>query len=188
MISAIKSITHYPIVQIGWSVFGDLETAVARWVETTGAGPFFYYEHVPLENVVYRGKAGQFDHTSVVSQWCGVQLELMLQHDDEPSHIREMCPDGKPRLCSVSWMAPSIEDEIRRMEALGFPIVWSCAFMGKPRGVVWFDTRSIFGCFVEVFEHDRVLLTSFAQCAKAAEDWNGERPLRPIQELLAIQI
>lgn len=186
--NTIKKISHHPVVQLGWSVFGDMETAVTQWVETTGAGPFFTYAHVPLENVIYRGKPGKFDHTSTVGQWGDVQVELMLQHCDSPSHIREMCPDGKPRLCSISWLVPNMEEEIRRMEALGFPIVWSCAFFGKEQGAVWFDTTSVLGCFVEVFEDDPRFRHSFAQCLKSAEGWNGERPLRPMMELMDIKI
>jgi len=188
IMNTVNKISQYPVVQLGWSVFGEMETAVDHWLAATGAGPFFSFPHVPLDNVIHRGKPGRFDHTCAVGQWNGVQLELMLQHCDSPSHLRDMCPDGKPRLCSISWLVPNMENEIRRMEAQGFPVVWSCAFFEKAQGAVWFDTTSLLGCFVEVFEDDSRFRTSFAQCAKAAEGWNGDRPLRPMQELLEIRI
>jgi hypothetical protein len=182
--ASISGVTRYPIVQVGYSIFEDVDTAVAKWVRLTGAGPFFTLAHVPLLNVVYRGKRTEFDHSMAVGQWGDVQLELMLQHCDNPSHISEMCPDSRPRLTSVSWMVPDMEAEILRMSGQGFPVIWSCNVFDESMSAVWFDTTAVLGCFSEVFVDDPRMRHSFAQCAKAAVNWQGERPVRPMQEMM----
>jgi hypothetical protein len=182
-LASIAGITPHPLVQVGWSIFENVEYAVDKWVKATGAGPFFTLAHVPLLNVRYRGNPTEFDHTTAVGQWGGVQLELMLQHCNNPSHITEMCPDRKTRLTSVSWMVPDMKAEITRMEAQGFPIVWSCNVFDETMTAVWFDTLSLLGCFAEVFVDDPRMRYSFERCAHSALNWDGSRPLRPMQEM-----
>lgn len=116
-------IVPYPIVQVGWSVFEDVEVAAEKWTKFTGAGPFFVSRHIPLEDVVHRGKPTTLDHSTALAQWGTVQLELMYQHCDSPSFIKDLCPDRKSRLVSVSWLAPDLDAETSRMEDLGFPLV-----------------------------------------------------------------
>jgi hypothetical protein len=185
---AMKGITPYPVVQLGWPVFEDMETSVEKWVKATGAGPFFSLPHAPLLNVVHRGKPSQFDHTSTIGQWGDIQLELMLQHCDTPSHITDMSPDRRSRLASVSWFVPDMEAETARLEALGFPLIWSCNVFDETLSAKWFDATSLLGCCIEVFNENPMMRRAFAQCRQAAAGWNGDRPLRPMQEMMEIEL
>lgn len=185
---ALGAITPYPIVQLGWSVFEDIDTAMTRWTETTGIGPFFVGRHVPVDDVVHRGIPGTYDHSSAIAQWGDLQLELMEQHCDSPSAIGDISPDRQSRLASVSWFVPDLAAEIERMAALGYPVVWSCSLFEGSIRAVWFDTSALLGCYAEVFLEHPGMRRAFAQCRKAAEDWAGDRPIRDMAEMLAIEI
>ncbi len=184
----LGAITPYPVVQLGWSVFEDIDTAIMRWVQAIGIGPFFVGRHVPLDDVVHRGRPGRYDHSSAVAQWGDVQLELMEQHCDSPSAIRDLSPDGRSRLASVSWCVPELAAEVARMERLGFPLAWSCTLFGGAMSATWFDTSDLLGCFVEIFEDSPAMRTAFAQCRKSAIGWSGDRPIRDMAEMLAIPL
>lgn len=186
MLEALKGVTPYPIVQIGWSIFEDVERAVERWIRLTGAGPFYVEEHVALSNVTHRGKATTFDHTTAQGQWGNVQLELMLQHCDNPSPIMNLCADRVSRLTSVSWFVPDLDAETRRLEAMGFPLFWSCNVWDNSRRACWFDTSSLLGCFVEVFNENPSSRKALSLWSKSAEGWNGERPIRPLSEIMKL--
>ena len=34
----LGTVTPYPVVQLGWSVFEDIDSAMTRWTEATGIG------------------------------------------------------------------------------------------------------------------------------------------------------
>ncbi|MDB5687613.1 MAG: hypothetical protein JWR77_2202, partial [Rhizorhabdus sp.] len=134
---ALGMITPYPVVQLGWSVFEDIDAAMARWTQATGIGPFFVGRHVPVDDVVHRGTPGSYDHSSAIAQWGDVQLELMEQHCGSPSAIADISPDRRSRLASVSWFVPDRAAEIERMEKLGYPVVWSCTLFGGTISATW---------------------------------------------------
>jgi hypothetical protein len=113
-----------------------------------------------------------------------IQLELMLQHCDSPSHIRDLCVDGSPHLTSVSWFTPDLEVETARLNALGFPEIWRCNLGAPGMTATWFDTSALLGCYVEVFPNHPAFRDAFGLCKKASEGWNGDRPLRSTDELV----
>jgi hypothetical protein len=185
---ALGTITPHPIVQLGWSVFEDIDVAMMRWTQATGIGPFFVGRHVSVDDVVHRGAPGSYDHSSAIAQWGEIQLELMEQHCDSPSAIRDISPDRRSRLASVSWIVPDLPAEIDRMAALGFPVVWSCTLFDGTISATWFDTTALLGCYAEIFIDNAPMRRAFAQCRKAAEGWSGDRPIRDMAEMLAIDI
>lgn len=52
MMSALRNRNY---MQPCWAV-PDLETSIARWVKSTGAGPFFAFEGLHFDDSVYRGR------------------------------------------------------------------------------------------------------------------------------------
>jgi len=189
MLSSLTgAITPYPVVQLGWSVFEDIDAAMARWTQATGIGPFFVGRHVPVDDVVHRGVPGRYDHSSAIAQWGDIQLELMEQHCDSPSALRDLAPDRVSRLASVSWFVPEIAPEVERMAQLGYPVVWSCTLFGGSIDSTWFDTSALLGCYAEVFVESAPMRRAFAQCRQAALGWTGERPIREMAEMLEIEV
>jgi len=179
---ALGAISPYPLVQLGWSV-PDLRSAMENWVKLVGVGPFFYQEHVPLRNVVYRGQPTTFDHSCAIGWWGDVEVELMQQHCDKPSHMRDVVANGGYGFASVSWFAPDLDAETRRLEALGFPYIWSGEF-AEDMSARWFDARHVLGAMIEVFPEHPEMRYSFTLLKQISEGWNGDEPIRKMEALL----
>jgi hypothetical protein len=180
----LPSIAPSPIVQIAWQV-DDVDAAAARWVKETGAGPFFVKRHIELASVTYRGEPAAFDHSAAVGWWGNVEVELMQQHCDNPSALRDMFAPGETGIASLTWFTPDIEAEIRRMNDLGFATV---QLIGDQRGVpvAWFDTRPLLGTMAEVYQDEPVRRARKLAVQQAAEGWDGTDPLRPGESLAAV--
>jgi hypothetical protein len=58
-------------------VVEDIEATVNRLVNQLGAGPFFFVENVPLENVLSRGEPAEFVHNSAFGYGGGGAIELI---------------------------------------------------------------------------------------------------------------
>jgi hypothetical protein len=67
----------------------DPVTAAADCARRYGWGPFYLLEHIPLASCEYRGRPARFDHSSAYGQAGDLMVELISQHDDEPSVVRE---------------------------------------------------------------------------------------------------
>ena len=178
----VESIALSPVVQLGW-VVDDVDTAVHQWVRLTGAGPFFVKRHVQLNGITYRGEPSAFDHSMAAGWWGCVEVELMQQHCDNPSALRDQFAPGETGIVSVTWFAPDIHAEIKRMNDMGFPTVH---IIGDERGVpvAWFDTRAALGTMVEVYQDEPKRRARKKAIADASIGWNGEDPLRAGESLV----
>jgi len=177
----IKSISQNPIVQICW-VVDDMEKAARRWIDIMGAGPFFLIPHIEFEEVIYRGKPSTLDQSSAIGQWGSIQVELFEQHCNSPAGMRDLFAPGQ--IQHMTWMVDDLEAESHRLEALGFPEIWSCKLAAGGLRIKWFDAKSILGSLIEVYEDNPGIRMPYGAVAKAAESWRGENPIRRIDELV----
>ena len=175
-----KPVIQKPIIQICW-VVDDMEAAARRWIDMMGAGPFFLIPHIQFDEVIYRGKPSTLDQSSSIGQWGSVQIELFEQHCNSPAGMGEMFGPGQ--LHHMTWLTEDLEAEARRLEALGFPEVWSCKMAGNDLRIKWFDAKSTLGHLIEVYEDNLGIRMSYEAVAKASEGWKGENPIRRIEEL-----
>jgi catechol 2,3-dioxygenase-like lactoylglutathione lyase family enzyme len=180
-VESVGAISPYPVVQLCFLV-DDVDAAVARWVSVMGAGPFFVMRHIPLQRVTFRGQPITYDHTAGLGQWGDMQVELHHQHCDSPSPAKELFASGQNGLLQVSWLVDDIDAEVQRMDALGFPVAFTTENEGGSLPAVWFDTVAFLGTFVEVYQAS-VARPAYDAIKRAAHGWNGERPLRTIDEI-----
>jgi Glyoxalase/Bleomycin resistance protein/Dioxygenase superfamily len=178
--SAINDVVGHPIVQMCW-VVDDIETAVSAWAMSVGAGPFHLAAHIEFGELTYWGVPATLDQSSALGQWGPVQLELLQQHCDSPSGVREMRDDGHLGLHHVTWFADDIEAEGDRLRALGFDEVMTATLpvMGGMR-IAWYDTRPLLGCMAEIYEESQLMRRFYQRIADAAVGWDGSEPLRPL--------
>jgi hypothetical protein len=177
----LETFATHQIVQICWAV-DDVDTAVDRWVKMMGAGPFFVMRHIPLVNVTYRGIPGTYDHSAALGQWGTVQIELHQQHCDSPSAARDLFAPGKSGILHMTWLVKDVDVEIRRMEELGFQTIFMCG-SGTDLYTAWFDTRSVLGTYIEVYQGNPAIRQSYNAIRRASMGWNGENALRPMESL-----
>jgi len=123
-----------PIHHLGY-VVENLHQDAPRFAAATGAGPFFAMEHIPFDEVTYRGEPAVYDHSSAFGAWGPILVELTQVHDAQPAGLRNslIAPGGG--VGHVAWLADSLEDEIARLEAAGLT-PFHAGRTGPVRGVV----------------------------------------------------
>ena len=161
------------IHHIGY-VVGDLQAEIPRWVESTGAGPFFLIEHLEFDEVTFRGNPAEYDHSSAFGAWGPIIVELTQVHSVAPEALRVELGHRH-----VAWLADSLEDERERLRGLGLTPFHT----GRtgPASAVWLDGGPLFPHPVEVLQSAEPLLSFYARVRDAADGWDGSEPIRPVE-------
>ena len=163
--------------QVAW-VVDDLTGAVRRWLNTTGVGPFFVIEHVPNENLLYRGEPVELDMSVAWAQAGAMQVELIQQHNDGPSAYRDSVPAGHDAMHHVGGVTDDFDAEMARYREAGVAVPYESSSGGIR--VAYFDTREAIGCMTELEERHPATEGLRAMVAEAAADWDGTDPIRRI--------
>jgi hypothetical protein len=165
---------EYRLFQLGF-VVDDLVDASMEWARVFGVGPF----HVlpPIEQpCTYRGAESAFNIQISVAQAGPVQIELIKQHCDRPSVLRELATEdgsGFHQLCTV---AADYEGKKRYYEQLGYELV--CELVARGQHVAYFDTVDDFGFYTELVEEVPGFIDGLAKIAQTCAEWDGTDPVR----------
>ena len=162
-----------PPVQIAYAVT-DVAAAAQRFASTTGAGPFFVVEHIPLEVARVNGVDGIFDHSSAYGQWGDIMVELVHEHSAPivaPStgvhHVAFMVDD---LAASIAWCHTNGWGEVLYARTSGGQEFAFC------------DARRELGHLVELYEPSERLISFYAMVEAAARNARGvtqaDRPTR----------
>jgi hypothetical protein len=137
------------ITQMGY-VVTDLESAMARWSQTLGIGPFDTISHVKVDDGVYRGAPTSVDISVAIAESGNIQIELIEQHNDVASCYRDLFAPGTEGLHHVAVHTADYDTEVARYESLGA----AQAFGGIYEGTrfVYMDTSASLGIMIEVVE------------------------------------
>ena len=164
-----------PIHHLGY-VVEDLHRDVPRFAAATGAGPFFAMEHIPFDEVTYRGEPAVYDHSSAFGAWGPLIVELTQVHEARPAGLRDSLVAPGAGVGHVAWLAESLDDEVARLESAGLTPFH--AGRTGPASAVWLDGGEVFGHPVEVLQRRDELLGFYAMVREAAVGWGGSDPLR----------
>ena len=165
---------EYRMFQLGF-VVDDVLEAADRWARTFGVGPF----HVlPSRQVAcrYRGEESAFDMQVAVAQAGPVQIELITQHCDRPSVIREFFARGESGLHQLCTASSDYDATKAYYEGLGYEL--ACELLGKTQRIAYFDTMADFGFVTEVAEDVPGFLDGLATIARTCAEWDGTDPVR----------
>src|SRR5262249_24944240 len=108
-------------VQLAYHV-PDPAVAAAHYARELGWGPFYLMEHIPLDSCRYRGIPAVFDHTSAYGQAGDLMIELITQHDDNPSVLRDMYAAGETGLHHVAYFVKDLEVSLRDFQQRGYEV------------------------------------------------------------------
>jgi hypothetical protein len=166
-------------VQIAYHV-PDPETAAAQFAARLGWGPFFYLEHIPLESCRYRGAPAVFDHSSAYGQAGDLMVELITQHDDSSSVLRDLYDRESTGIHHVAHFVPSLGATLAqaRSEAIEVALE-ACTATGTEFAML--DLSAALGHMVEVYEGRDELLKFYRYVRQASVSWDGSRPLRRLK-------
>lgn len=146
-------------VQVAYAV-ADVHAAAARWTATTGAGPFFVLEHIPLAVARVDGVDGDFDHSSAYGQWGSVMVELVQEHT--PPLV-----EPGSGVHHLAFMVDSLPAAQMSCAEKGWPeLLW--ARTGGGQEFAFMDARADLGHLVELYEPSPALLAFYAKVAAAA--------------------
>ncbi|MGO8892366.1 MAG: VOC family protein [Streptosporangiaceae bacterium] len=159
----------------------DLGSALTRWSQDLGVGPFQVIEHVPFEEFVLlvdgqRDDDVVFDHSAAFAAWGPVVVELGQVHaiDDRLAAAYGIAPAAyrvAPGAVShVSWVVPDVEQESARLARLGCRPI-NTARSG-PISVAWHDGGPLFPHPIELHQHNDVIAGMHDRLAalRAADD------------------
>ena len=110
----------------------DLDSALTRWGQDLGVGPFQVIEHVAFEEFVLtvggrRHDDVVFDHSAAFAAWGPVVVELGQVHaiDDRLAAAYGVAPAAygaaSGAVSHVSWVMPDLTRESARLARLGCP-------------------------------------------------------------------
>ncbi len=176
----IQPAMNHKILQMAY-VVNDCLKAAERWSEAFGIGPFFILDRPDVQDPMYRSKPQKVEFSVAMAQAGDVHVELIEQHCDSPSCYRDLFARGEEGFHHKAVIVEDYDSELARYQALGFPIASSGKF--GPLRFAYVDTSSVLGGMVEVLEDIPFIHSYFAAVRKAAENWDGQRPVRSADEL-----
>jgi catechol 2,3-dioxygenase-like lactoylglutathione lyase family enzyme len=163
-------------VQIAYHV-PDPEAAAHRLAHEFGWGPFFLLEHIKLASCLYRGRPAVFDHTSAYGQAGELMVELITQHDDTPSVLRDRFARDACGVHHLAHFVPDLPRALSELQARGIVIALDATTTGGVRFAMA-DVSATLGHMLELYEPGKDLLRFYAYVRRAAESWDGSDPLR----------
>ncbi len=137
------------ITQMGYLV-ADLATAMTRWQDILGVGPFTVLPPIVIDAARYRGHPSSVEIVVATAEAGNVQVELIEQINEVPSCYRDLFPPGTGGLHHVAIRTHDYDGEVARYQDMGFPI----AFCGIYHGTrfAYMDTSSQLSIMVEIVE------------------------------------
>jgi hypothetical protein len=163
-------------VQIAYHV-PDPERAAVELSQRFGWGPFFYFEHIPLARCRYRGSPAAFDHSSAYGQAGELMVELITQHDDSPSVLRDIYARDAVGIHHVAHFVPSLAAAVEDARCANIEIALeACTATGT--AFVMLDLTRQLGHMIEIYEGRGELIKFYRYVRRAADGWDGSLPLR----------
>jgi methylmalonyl-CoA/ethylmalonyl-CoA epimerase len=159
-------------------VVENIEATVERLAKQLGAGPFFLFENVRLENITSRGEPAEFVHHSAFGHCGGGPIELMQIVRLVPERIEGRFSGAQPGVHHVAWAVPpaSVHELRRELEDRGLP-----EYLSAQTGDIdntFHDASASLGHDIEIHVDSEGLRGFFQMVREGAEGWDGSEPLR----------
>ncbi|MFT4116062.1 VOC family protein [Bradyrhizobium sp.] len=164
------------IVQAAYTV-DDIESAMKRYVDALGIGPWFVSGPFVPAKGFYRGEPTDMSLTLAVAFTGHMMIELIEQHDSKPSVYQETIKVKGHGFHHWAICSKDFDADVARYEAAGYPVVFSDV---SPRGVriVYVDTSRDLPGMLEIIETTDALESIYHSYFAAAQDWDGKDPIR----------
>lgn len=111
-----------PVDQIGY-VVADLDTAVARWTQRMGLGPWTVFRNTRLDGE-YRGSPTVVTMDVALAYQGGIQIELIDVRSDTPSPYAH---DGRllTGVHHIAWVVDDLDRSVAAAEARGLVVAFT---------------------------------------------------------------
>jgi hypothetical protein len=174
MIPALRNKNY---MQLAW-VVPQLEPAIADWVRTAGAGPFFVFEELHFTDSVYRGNPADVQPCrAAIGQHGDMQIELIQPLDHGPGLWTDIVPFGQRGFHHTGLYCTDYEGE-RAAALKGGEMAFEGLMMGAK--TCYIDTVKTLGFMTELVTANPVAESVFGQIRAAADGWDGSDPIRTL--------
>ncbi|HMM76062.1 MAG TPA: VOC family protein [Gammaproteobacteria bacterium] len=157
-------------------VVRDLDAALHYWTTELKAGPFFLFEHCALLNQRFHGRPSNVDVSLAIGNSGDLQIELIQQHNDEPSVYKEFLDAGRVGVHHFGLMPVDYAAACAHYRELGYAAAFECTVGGAP--LSYFDTVKTLGHYTELWDNSPVYKDLFLMVENAAKGWDGKDPVR----------
>ena len=164
-----------PVRQYAY-VLRDIDAAIARWV-SVGVGPWFVLRGLSQPGTTYRGATTAPVLTLAMANTGDMQIELITQHDDQPSIYREFLASGRTGLHHVAYWTEDFDGTAAAAEKAGFG--WAQRGEMASTRFGYFDGGPA-ADFVEVMELSETTGGMMTLIRQAADGWDGSDPVRSL--------
>lgn len=177
--------TFGTIRQLGF-VVTDIHAAIRQWIDCLGVGPFFYVDHQPVNDFSFRGLASSPDFSVALAQTGFLQIELIQQHNDEPSAFKEFIDTGSEGLQHVAYWTTHFDELTATVLASGHTELQAgrSGSGGPDERFAYFTSNGHRGTVVEVSEVSGPKAALFEAVAAASLAWDGTDPVRDMTSLV----
>lgn len=166
------------VVQIAYHA-PNIEKLATWFAAELGAGPFYLLEHIALKSSLYRGEPMIFDHSSAYGQFGDVMIELIHQHDDQPSAVRDMYDAQTMGLHHLAIFVDDLASSMRDVECAGMITALDARTVDNVHFAMA-DARGKYGFMLEFYEPSPSLLKFYQFIRRKSENWDGSEVLRKL--------
>ena len=166
-------------MQLCW-VVPDRDAAIAHWLATTGAGPFFLFDEVHFTDSHYRGTPADIaPHRAAIGQHGDMQIELVEPLGDHPGIWRDVVPAGGSGLHHVGLYCADYDGERAAYLGTGAAMAFEGLMMGSR--TCYIDTAATLGFMTELITANPVADMVFGSFRSAHDGWDGSDPIRRLR-------
>jgi hypothetical protein len=164
------------ITQVAY-VVEDIAASMTEFTRLLNVGPWFVTGPFVPAKGVYRGEPTKMKLTLAVAFSGHLMVELIQQHDDEPSVYRETVAKRGYGFHHFAVPTRDLDAEIQRYEAMGYKLAFSDV---SPRGsrVAYMDSTTAVHGMIELVEMSDRLEAIYTGFHHASVGWDGSDPVR----------
>lgn len=157
-------------------VVDDIDAAVGLWSSRWGAGPFFQLKDIAFPEWTWHGQPQDLSIDLAIGQLGDVQIEFIRPHSDIPS-VYAHAMTGGAVLHHYGILVDDLATSRARLGNLP-ELVTAKSDAGTP--FAYIDGRDDFGVILEIVTRGEDVVAIFDLVRRAATDWDGTDPLRPL--------
>ncbi|MBN9111663.1 MAG: VOC family protein [Pseudonocardia sp.] len=166
-------------------VVEDLDAAVDFWTTTLGVGPFYVADGFEIEDFRHRGRPAPITMRLALGSYGPLQVELIELVSDGPSDFHDFRELHGSGLHHLGFWTDDFSRDDAALRELGFVEVHAGKTPGIGEPFVYFDATVHPGTVIELSQADGAKGVMFADIARAARDWDGRDPVRPLRDAMA---
>ncbi len=168
------------VIQVAYTV-ADIDAGMRHYSELLRIGPWFLVGPFVPAKGIYRGHPTGMSLSIAVAFAGEVMIELIAQHDDEPSVYQEtLRARGAHGFHHWAIGARDFDATVAGYKARGYAEVFSDI---SPRGVriVYLDTCADVPGMLEIIEMTAGVEAQYQMMYRAAKDWDGTHTVQRLQ-------